>query len=294
MKLLLAQSDGDITKAIDKAVPNRLGLEDWLIAAGIVTVAVVLAYVAHRLVLRLDRRTESDSRIIHILARVIATVIVFIGIVIAIGTLGIDLAPLLAGAGVIGIAIAFAVQDIVANYFAGVLIGIRRPFRTGDQISSQEHEGVVEGLNFRYTQLRTYDGNRVLLPNAGVFGNPLVNYTADRARRTQVAVGVAYGTDPDEAKRVVVEAAAGCEGIREFPAPVAWVEAMGASTLDLSLMFWHEPEMAMVWEVRDAVVVAVWRACEQAGIELPYPRRTVEVLPDGVGVEPGGGPRPGQ
>lgn len=217
---------------------------------------------------------------VRIIARVVASVIVGIGFAIALATLGIDLAPLLAGAGVIGIAIAFAVQDIVANYFAGVLIGIRRPFRTGDEILSQEHEGVVEGLNFRYTTLRTYDGNRVLLPNAGVFGNPLVNYTADRERRTEISVGVAHGTDPGRAKQIICEAAAGCNGVLADPAPVAWVEAMGESTLEITLLIWHGPEMINVWQVRDAAVVAVWRACEQAGIELPYPRRTVEVLPE--------------
>lgn len=280
MSSLLAQSDGDITKAIDKAVPNRLGLEDWLVAGGILVAAIVLAVGVRWLVLRLDQRTESDSRMVRIIARVVASVIVGIGFAIALATLGIDLAPLLAGAGVIGIAIAFAIQDIVANYFAGVLIGIRRPFRTGDEILSQEHEGVVEGLNFRYTTLRTYDGNRVLLPNAGVFGNPLVNYTADRERRTEISVGVAHGTDPGRAKQIICEAAAGCNGVLADPAPVAWVEAMGESTLEITLLIWHGPEMINVWQVRDAVVVAVWRACEQAGIELPYPRRTVEVLPE--------------
>lgn len=284
MSFLVAQaSDGDIAKAIDKAVPNRLGLEDWLVAGGVVVGAIVLAVGVRWLVLRLDRRTESDSRMVRIIARVIASVIVAVGFAIALATLGIDLGPLLAGAGVLGIAIAFAVQDIVANYLAGVLIGIRRPFRTGDEIVSQEHEGVVEGLNFRYTTLRRYDGTKVLLPNAGVFGNPLVNYTVDGIRRTAIGVGVAYGTDPDRAKQVIREAASGCDGVLSEPEPVVWVEAMGPSTLEVTLMFWHRPSMRDVWRVRDSVVVAVFNACEQAGIDLPFPQRTVRVLSKGAG-----------
>lgn len=280
MSLLLAQSDLDITESIDEAIPDRLGLDDWLIAAGTISIAIVVAFGVRWLILRLDRRVESDSGMVQVIARVAAAVIIGAGFAISLTTLGINLGPLLAGAGVVGIAIAFAVQDIVANYFAGVLIGIRRPFRTGDEIASQEYEGLVEGLNFRYTTLRRFDGTKVLLPNAGVFGNPLVNYTVDGIRRTSIGVGVAYGSDHARAKQVIREAAASCEGVLGEPVPVAWVEAMGPSTLDITLLFWHGSRMAEVWRVRDAVVVAVFDACEDAGIELPFPQRTVKVLSD--------------
>ena len=277
--VVLAQtsSDQDIGKAVDKAVPDKLSFGDWLQAGITVAVTIVLAIVAHRLVMRLNRHGDGDSQTIRLLARIVSSAIVVVGVLIALKALMINLGPLLAGLGIVGLVIAFAVQDVAANYIAGLLIGIRRPFRIGDQIASQEQEGTVEGLNFRYTTLLSYDGTRVLLPNAGVFGNPLTNFTVNGRRRTTVCIGVAYDTDVEEAKQVLCDAASGCEGVLANPEPVAWMEVMGASSLDIALLFWHDPPMADVWQVRDRVLVAALHACGEAGIEIPFPRRVVEV-----------------
>lgn len=156
-------------------------------------------------------------------------------------------------------------------------MGFRNPFSPGDQISTGDHEGTVEELNLRYTTIRTYDGVRVLLPNAGVLKNPLTNLTTNGNRRTDFQIGVAYGTDLELARRVAIEAVASAEGVDTEPAPQAWVEELAASWINIRVRYWHAPRIADMWLVRSAAIVAVVQATDQKGIELPFETRVVEV-----------------
>lgn len=276
---ILAADSGpdDLEKAIDQAVPSQLESSDWIMAGVVLVATVILARVAHKLVMRLADGEESDSYAVRVLARFVSTAIVIAGLVFVLASLEINLAPLLAGMGLIGFVIAFATRDITSNYVAGLLIGIRRPFRVGDEISSQGNEGLVEDLTFRYTTLRAFDNTRVMLPNAGVLGNPLTNFTVNDQRRSDITVQVAFDTDLEAAKELLQTAAGSCAKVLGQPAPVAKVTTMGDSAIEICLYFWHEPQKSTEREVRDQVVTASLLACRSEGITIPFPRREVEI-----------------
>ncbi len=156
-------------------------------------------------------------------------------------------------------------------------MGFRNPFSPGNQVVSGEHEGTVEELNLRYTTMRTYDGVRVLLPNSQVLKNPLVNLTVNGTRRSDITVGVAYGTDLQAARRTFMAAVDQLGEVDpDWPAQ-AWVEELAASWITIRVRYWHDPRIADVWQVRSAVIVAVVQAAEVAGIDLPFERYVVDV-----------------
>lgn len=270
----------DLGQAIDQAVPDQLSLSDWAEAGLIVLAAILLAVVVRQLVLRLDRRADSQSYAVRVLSRFVSFAIVTGGVLYAFAALEIRLTPLLAGLGVLGIVIAFATKDLTANYVAGLLIGIRRPFRIGDEVSSQGNEGVVEDLNLRYTTIRAYDNTRVLLPNAGVFGNPLVNRTVNGYRRSDVALEVTHDTDLPRARRLIEGVTATTEGVMATPPPVVRAERFADSSVEIRLYFWHAPSKIDELTVRDLVVEAVLRTCRQEGITIATPHRVVRLRPN--------------
>ncbi len=260
-----------------------MSFSDILGAAIALAVSIILAFVVRWAIRRVANRRETVNSGVQILARIVFAVVVGVGVYIALKIVGIDLGPVLAGAGIAGIAVAFALQDIAENYISGILMGFRNPFSPGDEIISGEHEGTVEELNLRYTTIRTYDGVRVLLPNGGVLSNPLTNLTVNGNRRTDFTIGVAYGTDLEQARKVAIAAVAGVEGVEgdedveDERAPQAWVEDLAASWINIRVRYWHAPRKADVWRVRNDAIIAVVNATDAAAIDLPFERRIVDV-----------------
>ena len=250
----------------------------WIGAVVAIVVAVGIGAVFRWLIGRLGNREHNGSSTVRILAQVIFGLVIALGVYVGLRIVGIDPAPLLAGAGILGITLAFALRDIAENYISGILMGLRNPFRPGDQIISNGYEGTVEDLNLRYTTLITYDGVRVLLPNGQVLQNPLVNLTVNGSRRTDFGLGVAYGTDLRAACRIAIDAVTGIEGIDPEKPTQAWVESLDASWITIRVRFWHAPRIAEMWRVRSDVIIAVTEAMDAAGIDLPFERSTIEIV----------------
>ena len=134
---------------------------------------------------------------------------------------------------------------------------MRRPFRRGDQIETNECEGIVEDVNFRVVVLRTFDGERVLVPCAEVLSKPITNHTALGRRRTTLEVGVGYDADLELAREVLLAAAQGADGVLERPPAEVWVKEFGDSSVTLAVRFWHAPDMASKWRARSLRAPAV-------------------------------------
>lgn len=256
-------------------------LNQWIGAAIAVVVGIAIATILRWVLRRLGRRRDSQhgSMAFLILARLIFVIVAAAGIYVALRIVGLDLGPVLAGAGIAGIAIAFALQDIAENYITGILMGLRSPFRVGDEISSGDHEGKVEEMNLRYTTIRNYDGVRVLLPNGTVLKNPITNFSVNGSRRSDFQIGVAYGTDLEGARNVVIEAVSALPAVDSEKPVQAWVEELAASWINIRIRYWHAPGKADVWEVRNAALIATVRATDNAGIDLPFERQILDVVP---------------
>lgn len=274
--MLLAQ---DETEAIETL--SRLTLEDWLIAGGIfvgsLIVARILSYAIRRVLTAWSPASEGGARLV---GRFAAYLVVVFGFVYALNTVNVPIAPLLGALGVIGLALALAFQDILENFVAGIGMQLRRPLRIGDEISTNEYEGTIIDITMRTVIVTTFDGERVYLPNSLVWKNPMVNATERATRRTTLTVGVAYGTDLDLAKRVLERSAAAIEDVLAEPAPLAQVVEFGESSIDFAVRYWHRPQMATLWRVRDELARRIKRDLDAAGIQIPFPQRVVH-LPAG-------------
>ena len=283
--------------AADRVIASNLTLGDWIGAAVIFGAAIIAGRVGRGVSVRAIGRGHEERAAAQVVGRMVASAVVVGGLVYSLSVLGVRLGPLVGALGIGGVAIAFAAQSILANFLASLILQIRRPFRSGDQVSTNECQGVVEDVNFRTVVLRTYDGQRVMVPCAQVLSTPIVNHTVLGRRRTTLEVGVGYDTDPGEARSVLLDAVRQVHGVREQPAVEVWVKGFGDSTVNLVVRFWHAPDVTTMWRVRSAVAVAVKRALDQAGISIPFPQRVLhfadslsaEVVPDGVTVGHGGG-----
>ncbi|MBD8869906.1 mechanosensitive ion channel family protein [Nocardioides donggukensis] len=254
---------------------DDVSLTQVLLALGVFAGGIAVAAMLRVLLVRLLDRGDADRYAGKLVGRFVGLVVVMIGAVYALGLVGIRVGPLLGALGVGGIALAFAAQDILQNFVAGVLLQVRRPFRVGDQIRSGEFDGVIRDVNLRTVELTTYDGLTVYLPNAEVLKAPIVNYTRTPNSRTSLTVGVAYDTDLRQARETLQEACASAEGVREDPPPEVWVEEFADSSINLAVRYWHRADIASMWRVRSAVAMAVKEALDRAEITIPFPQSTL-------------------
>lgn len=262
---------------VEDVVPGGLTWDDWLQAGLIVVGAIAAAMILRRLVERAADKSGLEPGVGRIAGRAVATVSGAAGIIYGLNAVGVRIGPLLGLFGVGGVALAFALQDILENLIAGVMLQARRPFAIGDQVQTNELEGVVIDIDFRSVVLKTFDGVRVILPSSQVLKNPIENRTSFRVRRTTLQVGVGYDEDLETATELIVSAVSSVDGVLEAPWPEAYIEAFGESSVDLAVRFWHLPDEATMWRVRHEAAIAVKSALDTAGVEMPFPHRTLQL-----------------
>lgn len=261
-----------------EALPNFL-------AAVLVLVAFwLVAGLARRVTSRVMRRVTDHPAVAHLVTNLVHLTVLATGAFLALGVLQLDktVTSLLAGAGIVGLAVGFAFQSTAENFVAGTIMAFRRPFRIGDIIETQDHTGVVEQLAMRATALRTFDGRQVLIPNAKVFNNPIVNHTDRLLRRIDVAVGVTYGEDLEQVRTVTTEAITAVEGRDETLPVEVYFTGFGDSSIDLVARFWIPFHRQVdFFAARSDAIVRIKAAYDAHGITIPFPIRTLDFGPVG-------------
>ena len=177
--------------------------------------------------------------------------------------------------GVGGVAIGFAFKDIFQNFVAGILLLIRHPFKAGDEISSGGFTGTVESIEARATFIRTYDGQRIIIPNSIIYTEPVTVITAYDILRSQYDVGIGYGDDVGKARAIALEALTGVDGVLADPAPDVLLWDLAGSSQNLRIRWWCKPYRKDVVVMRDKVLQAVAEALAGAGVDLPFPTQVV-------------------
>lgn len=173
------------------------------------------------------------------------------------------------------VAIGFAFQDIFKNFLAGILLLLNQPFRVNDQIIVSDYEGTVESINIRSTQIRTYQDQRVVIPNAIVFTSAVQVLTHFSARRTDLTIGLDYNTPLPKARQVLLQALKNVEGILSNPSPEVDLMGFADSSIEFVARYWTLPQMVQVRRIRSEVVMALKQACDEADFNIPYPIRSV-------------------
>lgn len=278
MLALLAQVTPD-ADAVEQAVPQGLTWSDWVQAGAVFVAGLVLAGIVHRAVLRtLARRAEGGGQLI---GRLAALLIGAVGFVYALSSIGVEVGLLVGALGIGGIALAFAFQDILENFVAGVILQVKRPFRPGNIVEAGEgrHLGIVREIDSRSVILDMFSGERVILPAAEVLKSPIINWTAKPQRRLAVPIGVHYRDDPQRAIDVIEPRLRGIDEILGDPAPRVLLSALGESSVDLTAYVWHEAYGDLFW-IQHRVVQEAKAALDEAGIEIPFPQRVLTFAPD--------------
>jgi len=188
---------------------------------------------------------------------------------------GLTPATALGGLGVVSIAVGFAFQDIFENFFAGILLLWRFPFENGDFIECQGITGKVESVNIRMTEIRLTTGELVVVPNSTLFKNPVNVLTNKPYRRITVITGVAYGEDVSESVKVIEKAVKTCDTVEQSKPVEIFPQAFGASSIDIEVTWWTDNKPVDLRRSKGEVVTAVKAALDQAGIEIPFPYRTL-------------------
>ncbi|MBB4657987.1 mechanosensitive ion channel family protein [Parvularcula dongshanensis] len=238
----------------------------WALAAGLSRLA------------RKATRRAGTRRSLSDLAATLTRVMIWVLGLLTTATIvfpSLDPAAILSGLGIGGIIIGIAFQDTFQNFMAGVLIMLRRSMRVGDYLDSEGVEGRIEEINLRDTYLRKTDGELVIVPNKHLFENPVTVWTDPDFRRYEIVVGVAYDEDVDQARSVIEQAIGGLDLGKSPKQPQVFAKEFGASSIDFTVRWWADPEPVGFHKSRDLVVAAIKRALDEAGIEIPFPYRTL-------------------
>lgn len=253
---------------------------------------LIVARIVKRLVHAAGERTRVDNTLADLLGRIASLVIIILGVFVAAVVIFPAFKPgdLITGLGISSVAIGFAFKDVLQNFFAGILILWRQPFIVGDQIRVKDFEGTVEEINVRSTRLRTYDGERAVLPNGDVYTNSILVRTAYDKRRVKFVVGIGYPDDIEKGRDTIRGVLEKNEGVLKDPAPWVYVDELAGSSVNMKVYFWVQSQQANVLKVRDEVATGIKYALDEAGIDMPYPHRVL-LFNDATGTRDGDGNR---
>jgi len=204
-------------------------------------------------------------------------VLIILGTIFALDQVNFDVTSFIAGLGIAGFTIGFALQDIAKNFISGLFLLYRQPFVMGDYIKASDLEGIVKEINIRDTVIETLDGEIVIIPNNDVFEKPIVNFTHTRFRRKKVQIGLGYDQDTERAIEIFTEIIRSVPGVEADKGVTIRAEALGDSTLSLAALFWVDQQANTILDVHSEVVKAIKSAAEEHNINLPYPINTVLV-----------------
>ncbi len=262
--------EGFVDMLPNLAVAVLVLLVFWLVA-----MAAVAA--TQRALTRLNTRPSIRG----LIATVLRISILFTGLMIALGILNLDkaLTSILAGAGIVGLALGFAFQDLAANFISGVGLSLHRthPFKVGDLIETNSVFGTVQQITLRTTDLRTLDGKQITIPNKLIYQDKLTNHSFSGERRIDLLCGISYGDDLEKVRRVSVAAVEGI-GNRNRSRPVElYFQEFGDSSINFVVWFWIEfHKQTDYLAAMSEAVMRLKKAFDENDITIPFPIRTLD------------------
>jgi small conductance mechanosensitive channel len=233
---------------------------------------------------RVTRATVASSKLkISSLLRdffvtVVTKTVFLVGVLIAISTIGIDIGPLLAGVGVLGFIIGFALQGTLSNFAAGIMILLYRPYDVGDVVNAAGVLGKVDSMSLVSTTILTPDNQKVIVPNNSIWGGVITNITAMPNRRVDLTIGVGYGDDLDRTQEILMEVVKAHSLVLQDPEPVVKVTNLGESSVDFVVRPWSKT--SDYWTVYWDLTKSIKQRLDQEGISIPFPQRDVHVIGD--------------
>jgi small-conductance mechanosensitive channel len=257
---------------------NMITVVNIIIAVMIVTLGFRVSQFFSRFILKTAfKKYNLDSGVQYTFTRISHYTIVILAVMISVMNMGIDLSALTVFASIIGVGIGFGLQNITSNFISGIILLFERPIKVDDVVKVNETLGIVEEIKMRATIIRTFDNERIIIPNSQFIENQVVNLTyADERMRLTVNVGVAYGSDTLLVKELLLQAAHEQEHVMPDPEPRVDFLAFGDSSLDFRLIAWV-PSLDFRLLTVSNINFRVNELFNQQGIEIPFPQRDLHL-----------------
>ena len=241
-------------------------------------ILVVVGYVIAGLVERGIRRALNgirgfDATLSQFFSTIARYAVLALVLVMVLGQFGVQTASIIAAIGAIGLAIGLALQGTLQNIAAGIMLLVLRPFRVGEYVQVGEVAGTVEDIGLFASRLRTADGVYLLAPNSTLWNQPVLNFSRNAARRTDIKIGIGYEDDIALALQTLLDLARQEPRVKDNPAPEAFVGALGASTVDVTLRYWTTTADNFATNVE--LTRAAKLAFDDKGISIPFPQQVV-------------------
>jgi len=263
---------------INNQIDNMIyGIADALlgiiIAMILLMITGIIASFAAKIAAKLIGKAELRPSLRNLIETLVKLAVWLVGLFLAAIILfpGLTFSSMVAGLGIGVVAIGFAFQDIFENFFAGILIMMRKKMRIGDLIECEGVEGKVEHINLRETHVRKNSGELTVVPNSILFKNPVEIITDQPQRRHSVVIGVSYDSDLDQAAKIIHEAVEKLEAVDTDRGVDVFAHEFNSSSVDFLVRWWAGSSARAGWESKDKVVRAIKAALDDAGIEIPFP-----------------------
>lgn len=245
---------------------------DWLTALGILIATIILAFAVSKLLRRIIGRGIGHGFASIIVARFASYITFLLGLFYAMATLGVQVGPLLGALGIGGIVFALALQGVAENFVSSVILQARRPFTIGDSVEIDGHVGVVLDIDARTTLIRAVDGTLVRMPNSNVAATTTINLTREPVRRSTMKVGVAYDTDLQQARTILLDALDRVPRVLSEPAPAVHITGFDDSSIGFEILYWHASDVPSAFAARTDLAIAVHEALDAEGVEIAFPQ----------------------
>ena len=275
----MEESFGIITKQFWKFYKNTLEwLPDLLVALIVMIIFYFLAKFVKKSLKNVLERMKPVSAITQLITNLAYVFVIIMGMIVALEVMNLSgtVNKLLAGAGIIGLGVSFAFQDILANVFAGVIIAIRKPFDIGDMIEINGVVGQVEFIRLRNVYLHNYKGQIIIIPSRSILQNNIVNYAKKGIRRVDINVGVAYNSDMSLVKQVSLQAIQSLSFVMTDRLVDFYYMSFADSSINLSIRFWIDlHDFPDFLYAQSEAMIAVKKAYDENNINIPFPIRTI-------------------
>lgn len=254
-------------------------LPNFVLAVIVLIIFVFAAKLIKKVSENVLNRTLNNRSLSSLVARVIYIIVITIGAFVALGLLNLDktVTSLLAGAGIIGLALGFAFQDIATNFIAGFFMAVKRPFKIGQVIHCEGHSGVIRRIGIRTTEITSFQGQEVIIPNKMLFQNPLINDSENVYKRIDLNVGVSYGEDLERVRDIAIEAVKNTPNIYTGKDIDLVYLGFGDSSINFRIMIWVEFKSQLDFlKSQSEAIIAIKKAFDREDVMIPFPIRTLD------------------
>ena len=246
-----------------------------LAAIAVLVIGKIIAKLIKKLIAKMMERGKQDQTLISFVSSLVYVAIMAFVVIAALSKLGIQTASFVAILGAAGLAIGLALQGSLANFAAGVLMIIFKPFKVGDYIEGAGTAGVVEEIQIFTTMLATPDNKEVIIPNAQMTGSNIINYSSKGTRRVDMTAGIGYSDDIDKARKILEDILAADDRILKDPESTIAVAELGDSSVNFVVRPWVN--VADYWGVKFALTEAIKKQFDSSGVSIPFPQQDVHL-----------------